>query len=72
LEVLAASIFSDKGKDKAIPVLFSTENHAMKAYWGVEVELHVFLTAALNGSEWSASRAGRFTPWERAPGTHWI
>jgi hypothetical protein len=22
--------------------------------------------------EWSASRFGRFTPEERAPGTHWI
>jgi hypothetical protein len=30
------------------------------------------LTPALDGSEWSASRPGRFTPKERAPGTHWI
>jgi hypothetical protein len=30
------------------------------------------LTSALNGGEWSASRPGRFTPRERAPGTHWI
>jgi hypothetical protein len=30
------------------------------------------LTSALDGGEWSASRPGRFTPWERAPGTHWI
>jgi hypothetical protein len=22
--------------------------------------------------EWSTSRPGHFTPWERAPGTHWI
>jgi hypothetical protein len=29
------------------------------------------LTLAL-GDEWSASRSGRFTPRERAPGTHWI
>jgi hypothetical protein len=28
---------------------------------------HVFLTSALVGGEWSASRPGRFTP-----GTHWI
>jgi hypothetical protein len=27
---------------------------------------------ALIGGEWSASRPGRFTPGERAPGTHWI
>jgi hypothetical protein len=30
------------------------------------------LTLALDGGEWSASRPGRFTPRERAPGTHWI
>jgi hypothetical protein len=26
-----------KGKGEVIPVLFSTEHHDMKAYWGVEV-----------------------------------
>jgi hypothetical protein len=30
------------------------------------------LTSALDESEWSASRPGRFTPRERAPGSHWI
>jgi hypothetical protein len=40
----------------------------MKAYRGVKV----FLTSALVGGEWLASRPGRFTPGERAPGTHWI
>jgi hypothetical protein len=30
------------------------------------------LTSALDGGEWSASRPARFTPRERAPGTHWI
>jgi hypothetical protein len=30
------------------------------------------LTSALDGGEWSASRPGRFTPRERALGTHWI
>jgi hypothetical protein len=39
----------------------------MKTYGGVDVEIHVFLTSALVGGEWSASRPGRFTP-----GTHWI
>jgi hypothetical protein len=34
--------------------------------------IHVFLTLALPGGEWSASRPGRFSPGERAPGTHWI
>jgi hypothetical protein len=30
----------------------------------------VFLTPALVGGEWSASRPSRFTPGESAPGTH--
>jgi hypothetical protein len=34
----------------------------MKEHWGVEVHFHAFLTSALDGGEWSASRADRFTP----------
>jgi hypothetical protein len=31
-----------------------------------------FMTSALDGGEWSASRPGRaFTPGESTPGTHW-
>jgi hypothetical protein len=30
------------------------------------------LTSAVDGGEWSTSRPGRFTPRERAPGTHWV
>jgi hypothetical protein len=44
----------------------------MKAYGGVDEKFHIFLTSALARGEWSASRPGRFTPRERAPGTHWI
>jgi hypothetical protein len=43
----------------------------MKAYRGLDVT-HIFLTSVLVRGEWSASRHGRFTPGERAPGTHWI
>jgi hypothetical protein len=39
----------------------------MNTYGGEDVWIHVFLTSALVGGEWSASRPGRFTPWERAP-----
>jgi hypothetical protein len=44
----------------------------MKAYGGVDVQTHVFLTKVLVGGERSASRISRFTPGERAPGTHLI
>jgi hypothetical protein len=44
----------------------------MKAYGGVDVYIHVFLTSALLGGEWSASHPCRFNPGEKAPGTHGI
>jgi hypothetical protein len=44
----------------------------MKAYGGVDVYIHIILTSALVGGEWSASRPCRFNPGERAPGTNWI
>jgi hypothetical protein len=34
--------------------------------------MYVWLFTALDGGEWSDSRPGRFTPREKAPGTHWI
>jgi hypothetical protein len=34
--------------------------------------MHIFLTSALVGGEWPASRPCHFIPGERAPGTHWI
>jgi hypothetical protein len=39
----------------------------MKAYGGVDVDIHVFLSLVLVRGEWSASRPG-----ERAPGANWI
>jgi hypothetical protein len=39
----------------------------MKAYEGVDVDIHIFLTSVAVRGEWSASRSGRFTP-----GIHWI
>jgi hypothetical protein len=44
----------------------------MKAYGGVDVWSYIFLTSALAGGKWSASRPNRFTPGERVAGTHWI
>jgi hypothetical protein len=44
----------------------------MKAYSEWRYSSTYSLNSALDGGEWSASRPGRFTPRERAPGTHWI
>jgi hypothetical protein len=44
----------------------------MKAYEGSGCIDTFFLTTALAVVEWSASRPVRFTPEEKAPGTHWI
>jgi hypothetical protein len=38
---------------------------------GVDAEDYVFLSSALAGDEWSASRSGRLTLWERSSGTHY-
>jgi hypothetical protein len=39
--------------------------------WGSGGITPPFLTSALEGGEWSASRPCQFTLGERAPGTHW-
>jgi hypothetical protein len=49
-----------------------TKHHAMKAYWEWRYSSTHSFTSTLYGGEWSASRPGRFTLSERAPGTHWI
>jgi hypothetical protein len=43
----------------------------MKVYGGVELQIHIFLTSALVGAEWSASRLGRFTPATHCVGS-WV
>jgi hypothetical protein len=65
--------FLVKVKGKVVTVFFLSEHHTIKAYWGSGgIAQHTFLTSTLDGGEWSASRLGRFTPREKAPGTHWI
>jgi hypothetical protein len=44
----------------------------MKMYGGMEVQLHAFLTLALNGGEWSASFTSHITTRERTLGTYWV
>jgi hypothetical protein len=44
----------------------------MKAYRGVEVQIHVFLLSALYEGECSASHTDLCAPKERVPGFHWI
>jgi hypothetical protein len=59
-----------KVKSKVSLRLIKALHH--EGVWGVDVYIHIFLTSALLGSEWSASRPCRFTPGTRVPGTHWI
>jgi hypothetical protein len=44
----------------------------MKAYGGVDVWIHIFLTLALDVGEWSVSRPCRFTLGETASVTKWM
>jgi hypothetical protein len=48
------------------------KHNAMKAYGGMDVYIHIFLTSAQAVGESSTSRPGRLTTEERAPPTHWI
>jgi hypothetical protein len=67
---LQASAYHDTKKVKLSLCL--TKHYAMKTYWEWRYSSTHSLTSTLDGGEWSASRPGRFTPKERAPGTHWI
>jgi hypothetical protein len=62
---------TEVGKGKVVPVRFNLSITPLRRTGGVEVLLHEFLTSALDRGELSVSRPGRFTPRERAPGTHW-
>jgi hypothetical protein len=42
----------------------------MKAYGGVDVQIHIFLTSTLAGGEWSALGLRQLYLRERAPVTH--
>jgi hypothetical protein len=53
-----------KGKVKLTLCFSLTEHHAIKAYWEWRHSSTHSLTSALDGSEWSASSPGRFTPTE--------
>jgi hypothetical protein len=44
----------------------------MKTNGAVDIQIHIFLTSALVGGEWSDSRLGRFNAEKDAPVTRWI
>jgi hypothetical protein len=49
---------------KVVPILI--KHYKIKTLRGVHVYMHIFLTSALVGGDWSASVPGHFTPRERA------
>jgi hypothetical protein len=62
---------SELGKRQSCPYDYLIKYYVMKMYGGVVVEIHVFLTSALVGVEWSGSRTGHFTSGERVPSTYY-
>lgn len=48
------------------------KSYVIKAEKRVEVQLHAYLTSALHGCEWLASRPGPFIPGKIVAGTHRI
>jgi hypothetical protein len=70
-QLILVSVFLEISAQGRIYTLCLTKHHGMKVYWGVEVQLHAFLTSALDGGEWSVSSPGRLNSRERVPGTHW-
>jgi hypothetical protein len=63
LHQLLLSRFNFLLKNKKVNFsLCLTKHYAMKAYKGVDVYIYIFVTSALVGGDWSASRPGRFTP----------
>jgi hypothetical protein len=61
-----------KGKCKGEVVSVLNEAPRHEGVLGWRYSCTHYLTSALDGGEWSALRPCRFTPTERAPGTHWI
>ena len=61
---------------KQVPIKFDRGKlppvHIMKAYIGAWVQLHLFVTPALDQDGWSASRSAHWTPRKRVCSTQWI
>jgi hypothetical protein len=50
-----------------IKSLYLTKNHCQEDIFKLELQLHAFLTPALDEGEWSASHPGHFTPPGKSP-----
>jgi hypothetical protein len=58
-------------KVKVKLTLYLMKQYVMKAYGGVDEWIHVLLTSALVGGEWSVSRPLPFYPRGKSPGAQW-
>jgi hypothetical protein len=61
-----------EGKGKVVPVFFKLNTTPWRHVREWRYSYTHSSISALDGGEWSASRPGRFTARERAPGTHRI
>jgi hypothetical protein len=68
--VIKADIVNFSKNNNITLSLSLNKHYAMKVYGRLDVQIHIFLTSALPGGKWSASRPGHFTPRKRAPSTH--
>lgn len=57
--------------EQDISTIVPEKQHAIKAYGGDELWLHVFLILSLDGIEWYAKHTTRFTRGENFRGRHW-
>jgi hypothetical protein len=62
----------DHGKNVQLSLCLSNSALRHEDVWWSGCVDHVFLTSAIFGGKWSASRPWRFTPIERAADTRWI
>lgn len=71
LKVLHFSVTLDAEQQTRVIEIVLSQRHIFKFYIGVEVEFHVFLIAAINGSDWPIARLCHLNVCGRVPSCRW-